>query len=211
MKKIFLLTGILTLLISSSFGQKKAVTETGEEVILYTNGTWKYLNDSVAGESEIKINPKAFKKSANATFLIKSTKFNIGLWVDSKKWSFKKAVSNEDAEYELQLKGKDLYGMMLTESIELPLESMKSVALSNARSSAADAQVVKEEYRTVNNKRILMMQINGTTQGMKFSYYGYYFSSSKGTVQLVTYTAQNLLPDYLNEIEELLNGLVTVE
>jgi len=211
MKKIFLLTGILASLISVSFGQKKAVTETGEEVILYTNGTWKYLNDSAGSNSEVKTNPKIFKKSANATFLIKSKKFNIGLWVDSKKWSFKKATSNEEAEYELELKGKDLYGMMLTESIELPLESMKTVALSNARSSAVDAHVVKEEYRTVNNKKVLLMQIDGTTQGIKFSYYGYYFSNSKGTVQLVTYTAQNLLSDYLNEIEELLNGLATIE
>jgi hypothetical protein len=118
---------LLLLLAITSVAQKKAVTETGEEVILYDNGTWKYVSDSAKEKVDIPLNPKAFKKSNNATFLLKSTRTKIGVWLDSKKWSFKKAVSNEDAEYELQLKGKDLYGMIITEKIEVPLETLKGI------------------------------------------------------------------------------------
>ncbi|SRR5258706_3190612 len=202
---------VLILLTITSFSQKKAVTETGEEVILYDNGTWKYVNDSARVKIQIPVNPKVFKKSSNSTFLLKSTRTEIGIWIDSKKWTFKKAANNEDAEYELQLKGKDLYGMIITEKIEIPLESLKDIAIENAKSVASDIEVSKQEYRTVNNKKVLFMQMNGTTQGVKFSYYGYYFSNANGTVQLVSYTSQKLMTDLSGDAEEFLNGLVALE
>jgi len=210
MKKSILLC-LLVLFAITSFSQKKAVTETGEEVILYENGTWKYVNDSARLKNDITVNPKPFKKSPNSTFLLKSTKTDIGIWIDSKKWSFKKASSNEDAEYELDLRGKDLYGMIITEKIEIPLETLKGLAYDNAKAVATDLEIVKQEYRTVNDIKVLCMQMNGNMQGVKFTYYGYYFSNAKGTVQFLTYTAQNLLKELLPDAEELLNGLVLLK
>jgi len=195
----------------SSPAQKKAVTETGEQVILYEDGTWKYSNDSMTTNSEISTNPIAFKKSNGSTFLLKSTKLNIGIWLNPQKWSFKKAGESEDAEYELTLKGKDLYGLIIPESIEVPLETLKNIALENARSAASDIKIVKEEYRMVNNIKVLFMQMNGSIQGIKFTYYGYYFSSEKGSLQFLTYTAQSLVEKYAPDMEELLNGLVQLE
>jgi hypothetical protein len=191
--------------------QKKAVTETGDEVLLYDDGTWKYISNTVSDKVEIVTNPQAFKKSNAAGFLLKSGKFNIGVWLDAKKWSFGKANNNEEAEYEMQLKGKDLYAMLITEKIEIPLETLKTIAIENGRKAAPDLQVIKQEYRTVNNIKVLLLQMNGSTQGIKFSYLGYYFSSANGTVQFVTYTAQNLLSSLREDAEQLLNGLVTVE
>jgi hypothetical protein len=209
MKKI-LLYAITLLLSLSAISQKKAVTENGEEVILYTNGTWKYVNDSANEEKEIPVNPKAFTKSNTSSFLLKSNKFNVGVWIDPKKWSFKKADKNDAAEYEFELKGKDLYGMMINELVEIPLESLKKIAIENAKEVAPDIELIKEEYRTVNGHKVLMMQLNGTTQGIKFSYYGYYYSNENGTMQMVLYTSQNLLKNYLTEIESHLNGFVVL-
>jgi hypothetical protein len=209
MKQTFFLSALLFLTIIA-FSQKKAITDTGEEVILYNDGTWKYANDSVDKEAEIATNPKPFKKSVSSSFLVKSTNFNVGVWVDPKKWSFTKSVDNEAAEYEFTLKGKDLYGMMITEGLEIPLETLKSIALDNAKDAAPDSKIIKQEYRNVNGKKVLCLHINGTTEGIKFSYYGYYFSNEKGTLQFVTYTAQNLFEKYLPDMEELLNGLVEV-
>ena len=189
--------------------QEKAVTETGEEVILYADGTWNYL-DSELEVKEIPVNKKSFKKSKNASFLLKSSRVNLGFWLDPKKWSFKKAANNEDAEYELQLKNGDLYGMIITEKVEIPLETLKDIAIENGRAVAPDLKIVKEEYRNVNGTKVLLIQMNGTTQGIKFSYYGYYYSNSNGTIQFVTYTSQNLLDTYVNDCEELLNGIVVI-
>ena len=167
MKQLLLLSLFFFIMFSSP-AQKKAVTETGEQVILYEDGTWKYSNDSMTTNSEISTNPIAFKKSNGSTFLLKSTKLNIGIWLNPQKWSFKKAGESEDAEYELTLKGKDLYGLIIPESIEVPLETLKNIALENARSAASDIKIVKEEYRMVNNIKVLFMQMNGSIQGIKY-------------------------------------------
>lgn len=207
--------GKLLLLISLFFvnllqAQQKAVTETGEEVILFEDGTWKYQSEDQISEKETPTNPKKFKKDKESTFLLKSSNLNIGVYLNPKIWSFKKATDNPEAEFELQLKGEDLYGMIITEKIEIPLETLKSVALENGKAAAPDLKIVNEEYRTVNGLKVLLLQLNGTMQGIKFSYYGYYFSSSYGTIQFITYTSQNLLDSYKPESEKLLNGFVEI-
>ena len=210
MKKIIIL-GLL--LMSTTFvkAQINAVTESGEEVFLYDNGTWKYANEKDDAEAEIKINDKPFTKDKNSTFVVKSKKANIGIWINPKDWSFTKSASNEDAEFQFQKKGEDLYGMLIAEKLEIPIEALKNIAIQNAKSVATDIKVVSEEYRNVNGIKVLMMQMAGTIQGMKIVYCGYYYSNDTGTIQLLTYTGENLLKDYHNDIETFLNGLVKLE
>lgn len=191
--------------------QEKAITETGEEVVLYKDGTWEYVNEEDKEKNEIPVNDKKYAKDASSTFLMKSKTLGIGVWLNPKVWSFQKAVENPDAEYELQLKGGDLYGMMITEKVEIPLESMRDIALENAKSVAPDVKVVKEEYRTVNGLRVLHMQMHGTMQGIKFAYFGYYYSDENGTMQFITYTSQKLMESKIDEVETLLNGLVVID
>ena len=199
---------ILTCAVTFCTAQIKAVTENGDEVLLFNDGTWK-PSDSVGMNSKpIKTNPKAFTKSSKSGFLLKSTKFNIGVWLDAKKWKFEKATSNEAAEYELRMKDSDLYGMVIAEKMEIPLETLKNIAINNGRQVSADLVIQNEEYRTVNGLKVLHLQMAGTMQGVKFFYYGYYYSNANGTLQFVTYSAQNLLNTYKADIEDLLNGLV---
>ena len=210
-EKIGLAVLVCCSLSKTTLAQIKAVTETGEEVVLYDDGTWDYMRGMDTVTSEISTNPKIFERGDKATFLLKSSKLNVGVWLNPKQWSFKKAVSNPDAEYELQLKGDDLYGMMITEKMEIPLKTLREVALNNARSASPDIRIVNEEYRTVNGLKVLLLQMDGTMQGIKFSYYGYYYSDASGTLQFITYTAQNLMNEYKDESEALLNGLVEIK
>jgi hypothetical protein len=191
--------------------QQKAVTEVGEEVLLYENGTWKYANQEDEASNTAYVNPDPFFKSDDASFLLKSTKVDIGVWLDPTEWSFQKAADNPEAEYELQLKGEDLYGMIIAEKLEIPIENLKEIALENGREAAPDLQVIQEEYRTVNGQKVLFLQLNGTLQGIKFTYYGYYYSSPSGTVQFITYTSQGLLNSYIEDCEKILNGFVKVQ
>ena len=123
-------------------------------------------------------------------------------------WSFNTPTDNPEAEYELQLKDGDLYGLIITEKVEIPIETLKVIALENAKAAAPNMNIVKEEFRNVNGLKVLLLHMNGTIQGIKFSYYGYYYSNSNGTVQLITYTSQNLLEGFKPKIEDLLNGIV---
>lgn len=210
MKKITLLV-LCLLTFTMSIAQKKAVTENGEEVILYDDGTWDYLNSQDYLVTQIPTNPKTFQKNENATFLLKSNRLNVGFWLDPKAWSFRKSTENPDAEYEFNLKEEDLYGMVLTEKFEIPLQSLKLIAVENAKEVAPDLKVIKEEYRNVNGLKVLLLHMNGTMQGIKVSYYGYYYSNETGTVQFITYTSQNLMNTLIEEGEKLLNGLVVIE
>jgi uncharacterized membrane-anchored protein len=209
MKKFPLLFAFL-LLSGMVVAQERAITSTGDEVILYQDGTWAYADAERAAEDEIPTNPKPFTKATGNTFLLKSTTFNVGFWINPTKWSFKKAASNEDAEYELQLKGEDLYGMIITEQTEIPLETMRMIAVENAKDIAPDVRIVEEEYRTVNGTTVMMLKMHATMQGIKIGYYSYYYSNERGTVQFVTYTSQSLMKTYEQEIEGLLNGFIVL-
>ncbi|OJJ16409.1 hypothetical protein BKI52_34540 [marine bacterium AO1-C] len=191
--------------------QTKAVTETGDEVLLFDDGTWKYVKDSVYVKKEISMNPKKFVKSASATFLLKSKKANTGVWLNPKKWSFEKSVTNEAAEYNLNLRGGDLYGLMINERLSVPLETLKLVAVENAKRVATNFKLLKEEYRMVNGKKVIFLEMEGVLQGLKFVYNGYYYSSKKGSTQLLVYTSRELYKEYQNDIAEFLNGLVELE
>ena len=206
-----LLLFIAVLLASSSIAQIKAVTSTGEEVILISDGTWKYTSAVAAETKEIAVNPAPFAKGKDATFQAKSTVVNAGIFLNPKKWSFKKGAPDGAAEFTFELKGKDAYGMLISERIDIPLESLKNIAFDNAKSAAPDIAIVKQEYRTVNGRKILCMQMDGTVSGIKFTYLGYYYSSKNGAIQLLTYTSQNLLEEYRKDLEDLLNGLEITE
>lgn len=203
-----LILGVLTITFSEA--QIKAVTEKGEEVILFNDGTWEYQNEEDFRNTEILTNPEKFQKSEESSFLLKSNRLNIGFWLDPKVWSFKKST-DLDSEYDFQMRDEDLYGMVITEKIEIPLHTLKTIALENGRDVSPDLKLVKEEYRNVNGIRVLHLHMNGTMQGIKVSYYGYYFSNSSGTVQFLTYTSQNLMDSLKLESEKLLNGLVELE
>ena len=207
MKKTLLCLSLLVLSFKM-MAQQKAVTQSGETVLLFENNTWKYENDSLNKQVEVVVNPTPFTKSAEATFQLKSKKNMFSFWLNPKKWEVKSKLTNEAAEFQLQWKGGDIYVMILNEKIEIPLESLKDVALENARSVAPDIQITKEEYRTVNGKKILLLQMTGTIQKIKFTYYSYYYSDSKGTTQFITYSSDQIMKERINEVEILLNGLV---
>ncbi len=187
---------------------QKAITEIGDEVILYDDGTWKYLNRDAEMDKSISTNHTPLSRGKNLTFLLKSKKNNFGLWMDPQKWSFKKAVSNKAAEYELRLKGKDLYGIIITEMAVIPVESLIEIALENARKNIPDIVSTLKEYRIVNGNKVILMQMQGTYKGIKLVYYSIYFSDKNGSTQIVTYTSQGLFEELRKEAVDFLSGFV---
>ena len=209
MKKALLLVGFI-LVSTASYAQQTAVTETGDMVILYDNGTWSYLHKDTIDADDIPVNPERFYKSYNSHYLLKSTRIKMGCYLDTLKWTFKKANENEAAEYEINNMALGLYGMMITEKLDLPLESLANIALDNARDAAADVKITEKQYRYVNGLKVLMMRMTGTIQDIKFSYYGYYYSTPKGATQFLVYSSEDIVNNNIAEIEELLNGLVEI-
>lgn len=205
MKTVALACSLFFVAVCSN-AQTPAVTENGDEVILYDNGTWKYIREPEQRDPDM--NPTPFSKSDNATFQVKSKKIPVSIWINPKKWAFQKSDPNDASEFEFTLKNEEAHGMLISEKIEIPLQTLKQIAFENAKEAAPDIQIVKEEYRTINNTKMLCMQMEGTIQGITFTYFGYYFANENGTLQFLTYTSKNLLSTYYEEMENLLNGLV---
>lgn len=210
MKKITF-TILFTAIAFYSFAQTNALTDSGDEVVLHDDGTWTYVNEDILESKEILLNETPFEKGKKSSFLVKSKKVNVGIWINPKNWRFKKGDNDDPSEFSFSSKkGEDFYGMLISEKIEISLEALKNIAITNAKDAAPDIEVIKEEYRIVNGVKVLVLQMVGTIQGLKFIYYGYYFSSKNGTIQFLTYTSQSLFDEYEKDLEELLNGFVEI-
>lgn len=205
----FVFTMFFIIICSVSYASQKAITDIGEEVILNDDGTWEYTSNSNQEKNEITTNKDIFQKPESSTFLLKSARNKSAYWIDSKKWNFKKATNNSEAEYEFQLKGGDLWGISISEGVTMPIETLVGIALENARAAAPDMKIIRQEYRMVNEIRVLYMEMKGTLQGINFTYLGYYYSDNSGSTQFLTYTGSSLVNKYKSEISDFLNGFVT--
>jgi hypothetical protein len=184
------------------FSQIQAITSSGDEVLLYDDGTWVYADQTDVEPVEILENPNKFIKPSKSNFLAKSKKLNIGVWFDTKSWSFSKGEESEAAEYKFTNKTIDLYGMLISERVTIPIENLRNIAIKNARAVASDLVTFNEEYRYINGIRVLSIQ------GIRCVYHGYYYSNENGTIQLLMYSSDNLMKSHAQVIEDFLNGFV---
>jgi hypothetical protein len=100
----------------------------------------------------------------------------------------------------------DGYAMIISERIQVPIDRLRDIAVANAREESPDVKVVEEQRRRVNGTDMLMLRLEGTANGVPFTYLGYYYGGPAGTIQVITYTGQNLFNEYRKDFEEFLNG-----
>jgi hypothetical protein len=187
---LLLLTGV------ASADALRAVTEDGKSVILNGDGTWRY--DAPA---------QGITKPPQASKLFKGTRVRYGLWTDESKWLLAKDKGDSpERDYAFRHVTGDAYAMVIAERLEVPMESLKAIALQNARNATKDVRVTKEELRNVNGTQVLAMQMEGTIQGIPFVFNGYYYAGKRGTIQVITYTGRNLFDEYRRDMENLLSG-----
>lgn len=188
--------------------QIKALTEEGDEVYLLEDGTWHFVEEKDFQKISIAENSIEFIKNTKATFPVKSKKTNQVVYLNPKEWTFFKSENNPSAEYEFRHVDDEIYGIIINEKFEIPIEALKDIAVSNAKKVAPDTKVEALEYRIVNGKKLIAMKMIGTVHGLKLFYFGYYYSSSSGSTQLLAYTIDSIKERNLQAMEIFLNGLV---
>jgi hypothetical protein len=179
---------------------KRATLESGAAVWLYADGTWR--PDSTINRP--KASTGGYTKPSSATqslTVLKSASFSY----DPNTW--RQTTSPEPGRLTFTHASGDGYAMVITERLQLSLDALKRVVLTNARNAAPNAKIILEEKRVVNGVEVLCMQITGTTQDIHFRYFGYYYAGKAGTIQVVTYTGENLFEEYEPDFQGLLNGL----
>lgn len=96
--KWLVITLSLLVIFTYSKSQVKALTENGKEVLLNANGNWQYVStsDSSTDSSDsISTNPASFHANTASSFLVKSNVFNVGVFINPKKWVVAPHKSNE--------------------------------------------------------------------------------------------------------------------
>jgi hypothetical protein len=178
---------------------KRATLGDGTIVLLYADGTWK----QDAATTDRKAGSGGYTKPGSATESVSVLK-NGSLSYDPAKWRQNK--SEQPGRQTLTHVSGDGYAMVISERLQLTRDALKGIVLNNARQAAPDAKIVFEESRVVNGGEITCLEIVGSTQGIEFHYFGYYYAGKAGTVQVLTYTGENLFDEYKADFEELLNG-----
>jgi hypothetical protein len=171
-------------------------------------GMLEFLNGLEINDTPVPATTTAESPEGAGTSDIKQLTFNDGKFVvsyDARKWQNGKTES--PGRYSMEhIKGAG-YALIITESIEVPMEALPDIAVGNAKDAAPDAQIVFKEKRVVHGVELYCLKIQGTIKEVPFIYYGYYYSGKGGTIQLLTYTTPPLLGDYEQDFTELLNGL----
>ncbi|MCE1229778.1 MAG: hypothetical protein LWX11_09885 [Firmicutes bacterium] len=195
---------LLTTLISCHLlAQEKATTESGKKVLIFPNGKWTEDPQPLKKQSGL-----SYTKQAKSTSKITFLKNKASIYYDPSLW--KLAKQEDPTKIQLQHRDGDGYVLIISERMQIPTNTLKDIALSNAKNVAPDSEIVQEETRLVNGNEVLHMQIRGTIQGIPFIYFGYYYTGKEGCIQMITYTTNNLFDEYKKDFTDFLNGF-TIE
>lgn len=197
-----LLTALLLAPAAAPQADLKATTADGRKVILRSDGSWKFAEE--AAKPTAAGNVPSFTRPATATARVELIAGKATLAYDPKKW--KENESDENNVTALVHATGDGYAKIIAERIEMPLDAMRKVAVSNARDAAPDIELVRDEMRRVNGVDVLCLEMRGQVEGIPIVYFGYYYTGKEGSIQLLTYTGQNLIDEYQKDFEELLAG-----
>jgi hypothetical protein len=145
-----------------------------------------------------------FSAPRGATQEIDLLNGRAAVWCDPAKW--KETKSTDPGRRNFSHSSGDGYASIISERIEIPVEKLRDIALSNARQAAPDVRIVEEQKRRVNGTDVVLLRMEGSTTGIKFTYLGYYYGGPLGTIQVITWTGQNVFSEYRKDFEDFLNG-----
>lgn len=188
------------------FGQVNAITEDGYQIQIFDDGTWKYLDTTLNEKRFIKENDTLFKVSKQSRTSVKSKIVDVQIKLDTEDWIFIPSSEMEDSEFSFNNKFAELYAVMITENVQIPIENLRNIALINARDFVDNLKIIKEEYRKVNDTKVLYLSFEGEVEKMKLIYNNYYYSGEDGVVQFITYAEKDVAKAENQKIFDLLNG-----
>jgi hypothetical protein len=195
---------LLWLLVSPVSAQVvKAVTQDGRFVVLQPNGTWRY--------EEAKASSPSIPRPLGATVLLAGRQVPYGVWLDLARWRVVDPKQNQAAEYEFTHLGGQAGAIVIPDANRVNPDTWKQIVITNARGAAPDARITKEERKTVNGVPVLVLQWEGTGSMGPFIHYGYYYTGSRGAVQIVTYTFAATFEQYRADLTAFLDGFVVLE
>jgi hypothetical protein len=206
--KNFFLPFIVLMFACKAGAQVTAVTEEGRAVILFGDGTWRYLNDSVNVSTT---DLPHYTVPENSTSLVKGKETRYELWYNTDKWNLLPDTVYGNSEYAFEFHTGELIAMMITERMQVPLSRIKEAAMASFKKEGSEGRISEEQKIVVNDTEGLLLKIDALVDGIPVSYLNGYFSTREGTFQLITYTAYNLFDRYRKDMIGLISGFILTE
>lgn len=210
-----LLTFGAFLLCSFSFGQIKALTEDGKEVVLFDNKTWRFTNETdEKQQNSIITNDNPFSKSEDATFLLRSSKIDAGIYINPKKWKTS-SVKLGSLEYSFEFKKSQNSATMAGLSTDnVPIQTLKNLrdlVLANIQKSVDYFKLINSEYRTVNGNKVIFAEYAANRQGIDFHYVANFYLNENGFCNAIAFTYEKDFEKNKAELLSFINGLVKTD
>lgn len=211
---------VLMYVAASVTAQVKAVTEHGDTIYVYQNGTWSFdledndnllsLTDKISYELQIDTVKALQKFSEDANKSISTSIGQFELKYNEKDWKrVPPGKYNEDAEFAFEHRRNDVLSVIITEQAEFDKEAIFKIALNTMEENiGAKPKVLKTELRNVNGFDILRGVVEVEMTGVALVFDTYYYGNEKGTTQFTVWTAKSLWEKYEQAIIEFQNGLV---
>ena len=130
----------------------------------------------------------------------------VSVTYDAQKWQEPK--TSADGKITLTHAKGAGFALIVAETLDLPLDALPDVALSNAKDADPGAQITFREKRKVGDTEVWCLKMSATiSKSLPITYYGYYYGGAAGAVQVLTYTTPSKFAEYEADFTELLNSL----
>ena len=189
---------------SSKDAPVKVTTPSGDEVILNSDGTWEYA----ANLKKRTVNNTKFVIPAASKDFVKGNDISYQVFYDKAKWVILEKNISEIAEFSFQHSDDNAYAMIVAENEAIPLDDLRNIVLDNIKAVAKNVKIINEEERTVNGSKVIMLNVKAIIQGMDFVYHYYIYSGEGASIQVVSFTSEDLYLEHKTDMENLLNGFV---
>jgi len=212
---LFIFTNLITV-----FSQITAVTEKGDTIYVYNDGTWTFeekdeeelVNELSYLDNVLKLDTitTKFKVGEKSTKEVTSQHDFFKVKYDKKVWKRVPPASlNPEAEFAFLAVDKDIYCMIISEEIEVGQENIVKIARKMMKdNTGGELEELITEQRNVNGTDIIRAVNKVEINGLNLVFDSYYYSGEFGTIQFSTWTGTNVHEKYEDEILELLNGLI---
>jgi len=124
---------------------------------------------------------------------------------DGQKW--KQKPTNDPTRFEFTHAKGDGYVVVIAERTGIPTDTIADIALNNIKKEDPYARMTLKQMRRVGGVDVWFQVVEATVNRIPVTYYGYYYGGQAGTIQVLLFTARNLVNDYDHDFMEFLNGL----
>ncbi|MFH0958508.1 MAG: DUF4384 domain-containing protein [Pseudomonadota bacterium] len=95
--------------------------------------------------------------------------------------------------------------------VSVPMETIKQAFLEIIKGVASDVVVKEDKEIQVNNTTVTSITVNGKSEGTPYCFHGYLWKGASGVVDVVGSCPESVYPQFKDDIEKFLNGLVILK